>query len=95
METVVDFSADYLPHHSHRFHPRLRHHALQSAVRFWRRMVVLAAKNFSACDNSSHADCIIFRLQFVAWCALVEQNFAVTLIGPRLRRDLDGAAKSF
>ena len=89
------FSAHYLPDNSHRFHPRFRHHALQGAVRFWGGMVVLAAKKFSARDNSSHVDGIIFRLQFVAWCAVVEQICAVAFADLRLRRNLDGAAKSF
>ena len=89
------FSADHLLRNRHRFHPRFRHHALQSAVCFWLGMVVLAAKSFSARDNSTHAHGIIFRVQFVVRCAVVEQNCFVAFVDCSLRRNLDGEAKSF
>ncbi len=89
------FSTIYRTHNSHRFHPRLRHHALQSADRFRRGMVVLAAKIFSYRDNSSDADSIVFRLQFVARGALAGQNLAVNFANLRFRCDVDGTAKSF
>lgn len=95
METLAIFSTIYRTHNSHRFHPRLRHHALQSADRFGSGMVVLAAKIFSYRDNSSDADSIVFHLQFVARCALVESNYVVLIVDLRVWCDVDGTAKSF